>query len=94
VLAVRDNELSMEDDKMRRQRLPRGWTCAGFLGDHMVGPGLVMWSWLAGPRFLRGPRNTAGAASAKDFYIYICYCHICVLLTKTNLMIYNMSYKI
>jgi len=43
----------------------------------------------SGPGFPRGPRNTAGAASAKDFYIYICYCHICVLLTKTNLMIYN-----
>jgi len=94
VLAVRDDELSMGDDETHHCQLPRGWTCTGFLGDHMVGPGLVMWSQLAGPRFLRGPRNTAGVASAKDFYIYICYCHIHVLLTKTNLMIYNMSYKI
>jgi len=94
VLAVRDDELSVGDDETRRRGLPRGWTRAGFLGDHMVGPGLVMWSRLAGPGFPGGPRNTAGAASAKDFYIYICYCHIRVLLTKTNLMIYNMSYKI
>ena len=58
-----------------------------------VGPGLVMWSRLAGPGFPRGPRNTAGAARAKDFHIYICYCYIRILLTKTNSMICNMSYK-
>ena len=42
VLAVRDDELSVGDDETRRRRLPRGWTRAGFLGDHMVGLGPVM----------------------------------------------------
>jgi len=42
MLAVRDDELSVGDDKTHHQRLPREWTCTGFLGDHMVGPGLVI----------------------------------------------------
>jgi len=40
------------------------------------------------------PRYFVGAASAKNAHICICYCHICVLLKKTNSIIYNMLYKI
>src|SRR6266581_410958 len=40
------------------------------------------------------PRYFFGATSAKNAHICICYCHICVLLKKTNSMIYNMLYKI
>ena len=39
-------------------------------------------------------RVLADVTGAKNFDIFICYYHIRVLPIKTNLMIYNMTYKI
>ena len=44
--------------------------------------------WLAGSRF-RG-RHFSGVMGAKEFHKCICKHYICVLLIKTNQMMYNM----
>jgi len=54
------------------------------LGDHVVGK-VSKLLWLAGSGFLK---------STVEFHKFICKYHICVLLIKTNQMIYNMLYKI
>jgi len=46
---------------------------------------------------LRAPgrgRHFSGVAGAKELHKWICNHYICVLLIKTNRMIYNMLYKI
>ena len=49
---------------------------------------------LAGSRFLGRPRHLLEQRVLKDFIIANFYHYNCVLLKKTNLMIYNMLYKI
>ena len=95
MLAVGDDELNVGDDEDTLSEAAEGWRmCRRTLEDHVVGPGLVMWLQLASSRLLRGPRYIAGAPSAKNTHICTYYCHICVLLMKTNSMIYNLLHKI
>ena len=64
----------------------------GGLDDHVIRLDFVMCA-TARSR-LRSSERFAGVTSAKNFQIFICYYHIRVLPIKTNLMIYNMTYKI
>ena len=94
VLAVGDDELEGETTRTRCRRLPRdGHTWEDSGRPHG-------WSWtryvIAASRLRASERAQVHSwtASAMNFNICICYCYICILLKKTNSMIYYMLYKI
>ena len=50
---------------------------------------LASWLWVS-----KRALGIAGAARAKELHNFIFCCYIHVLLVKTNLMVYNMLYKL
>jgi hypothetical protein len=94
VLAVGHDELGVGDDD---DEAAEGW-------GTRVGTWEITWSVLdlscarlsvAASRLRASERAQyfLRAASTKYIYIFKFYCYICILLIKTNSMIYNMLYK-
>ena len=98
MLAVGHDELSVGDNEDVSSEAAEGWcTRWGTVGNHVVCLGLVMWHVGVPASQLRVSERSSGTcrhADAKIINWSICNHYICILLIKTNPMIYNMLYKI
>jgi hypothetical protein len=94
MLAVGYDELSMGDNDdeaaegwgMRIGTWEITWSVLDLSYARLSVVASWLWAFKRAQYFLR-------VASTKYIYIFKFYCYICILLIKTNSMIYNMLYK-